>query len=77
MNEDQATFFDRIYPTISQRLQSLEDDRKHMNFYIIEFKHELKFMNLTIDQYKKKIQKIEQLLIENGLKHLLTGKDND
>lgn len=79
MTQDQATFFDRIYPSISQRLQSLEDDRKYTNFHIIELKHEIKVMNEIVKQYKKKIQKIEQLLIEHGLKNLLeaqTGERN-
>ncbi|MDE1829571.1 MAG: hypothetical protein KGI25_04545 [Thaumarchaeota archaeon] len=73
MTEDQATFFDRIYPTITRRLQDLEDDRKNTYFQITDLKHEIKLMKLTVEQYKAKIQKIEQALINHGLKRVLKG----
>lgn len=68
MSKDQATFFDRIYPTISRRLHDLESDQKNNHYQITELKSHIKVMELTVEQYKKKIQKIEQLLIERGLK---------
>lgn len=73
MTEDQATFFDRIYPTITRRLQDLEDDRKNTYFQITDLNHEIKLMKLTVEQYKSKIQKIEQALINHGLKRVLKG----
>jgi hypothetical protein len=68
VSPDQAKFFDRIYPSISRRLHDLESDQKSKHYQITELKSQLKVMELTVEQYKKKIQRIEQLLIEKGLK---------
>jgi len=65
-----------ISSAINHRLQLLEDDKKHMNLYIVELKHDIKLMNLTIEQYKKSIEKVEQLLIAHGLKQLLTPNED-
>ncbi|HHF7354124.1 TPA: hypothetical protein ACTTVN_000584 [Legionella anisa] len=73
MTEDQATFFDRIYPSISRRLHDLESDQKNKHYQITELRSQVKLMELTVEQYKKKIQKIEQLLIQKGLKGILKG----
>lgn len=73
MSKDQATFFDRIYPTISRRLHDLESDQKNKHYQMTELRSHVKVMELTVEQYKKKIQKIEQLLIQHGLKSILKG----
>ena len=73
ISKDQSTFFDRMYPTISQRLHDLEIDQKSKHYEITRLKAEIKVMNLTVEQYKKKIQKIEQMLIKSGLKSILKG----
>lgn len=73
MSKDQATFFDRIYPTISRRLHDLEADQKNKHYQMTELRSHVKVMELTVEQYKKKIQKIEQLLIQRGLKSILKG----
>ena len=73
MDEDQAKFFDRIYPQISQRLHSLENESKIHHYQLTELRSEIKVMNLTVEQYKKKIQKIEQALIKEGLSNILKG----
>lgn len=72
VTEEQGKFFDYIYPSISRRLDELE--RNHLNNYrlIVDLKSERKVMKQDVLQYKKKIQQIEQLLINNGLIHLLT-----
>ena len=72
----QAKFFDYIYPSISRRLDDLERKLSMHPAQLMNLKTQINFQNLTIDQYKKKIQRIEQLLIENGLIGLLKkGKD--
>ena len=69
----QTTFFDRIYPSISQRLHDLESDQKNKHYQLTELRSQIRIMELTVEQYKKKIQKIEQLLIKRGLKNILKG----
>ncbi len=73
MTEDKATFFDRIYPDISRRLHDLESEQKSVHYCMTEFRSHIKIMELTIDQYKKKIQRIEQALIGRGLESTLKG----
>jgi wobble nucleotide-excising tRNase len=73
MSKDQATFFDRIYPTISQRLYDLEREQKCKHEQLNDLRSQIQLMNLTVEQYKKKIQKIEQSLIDRGLKSILKG----
>lgn len=77
MTEDQATFFDRMYPQISQRLHDLEQSDKSTHMRLVDMKSHIKVMELTVEQYKKKIQKIEQLLIEHGLTKILKGKKDE
>ncbi len=76
MTEEQATFFDRMYPDISRRLHDLEQSDKSTHLRLVDMKSQIRIMELTVDQYKKKIKKIEQLLIELGLTNLLKGKLN-
>lgn len=73
ITKDQATFFDRIYPSISKRLDSLETEKINNHYKTKELESEIQIMQLTVDQYKKKIQKIEQLLIKRGLMSILKG----
>ena len=73
ISKDQATFFDRMYPSISRRLHDLESDHKNQHYQITDLRSQIKLMELTVEQYKKKIQKIEQLLIQKGLKSILKG----
>lgn len=73
ISRDQAVFFDRIYPSISQRLYDLEIEQKHYHYEMVELNSKIQLMNLTVEQYKKKIQKIEQILIKRGLKSILKG----
>ena len=67
----QANFFDRVYPSISQRLYDLERAQSSHANNERDFRHDIRMMELTIEQYKGKIQRIEQLLIKHGLIHLL------
>ena len=73
ISKDQATFFDRIYPSISRRLHDLETDQKDKHYRITELRSQIRMMELTVEQYKSKIQKIEQALIRKGLKSVLKG----
>jgi len=72
IDKDQATFFDRIYPSISQRLNSLEKENITIKSQMFELHMERKELNNMINQYKKKIQRVEQFLIKHGLIKLLT-----
>ncbi len=77
MDEIQATFFDRVYPTISHRLNELEKEQKNCHYRMVELKSQIRNMGLTVEQYKKKIQKIEQILIGKGLQSVLKGINNE
>jgi uncharacterized coiled-coil DUF342 family protein len=73
--KEQLTFFDYIYPSISRQLDEVRQacDRNHQ--HLLGLEEERKTQRELIDQYKKKIQRIEQFLIELGLIELL-GKNN-
>lgn len=72
--QEQLNFFDYIYPRISSQLDSLEKSQKSLNNRILCLEEERKYLLEHITQYKKKIQRIEQFLIENGLIKLLGKK---
>lgn len=72
--KDQLNFFDYIYPSISRQLDELKKSCHCNEIRIIELHHERKSQGLLINQYKKKIQRIEQMLIEHGLIDLLRNK---
>lgn len=77
MDEDKATFFDRIYPELSMRIHQLESDRNlHLNM-ILGLREQVYDMNNCNAQYKNKVKKIEQMLIKAGLLHLLKGDKNE
>jgi hypothetical protein len=67
----QMTFFDYIYPNISRRLDTLEKENDARYRQILTLQQEKNFMQLMVKQYKTKIQRIEQFLIERGLIELL------
>lgn len=69
--KQQLTFFDYIYPKISSRLDELEKDNKLLYRKQCDLCSELEINKTHFIQYKKKIQRIEQFLIENGLIKLL------
>jgi chromosome segregation ATPase len=75
LDKEQASFFDRIYPSLSRRLDDLEKADTHKTHQILELILERRELMKTIDQYKRKIQRVEQFLIENGLIKLLTKGD--
>ena len=72
--EEQVVFFDYIYPRMSSQLDNLTKGQESLNRRILSIEEERKYLILTIEQYKNKIQRIEQFLIENGLIHLLGKK---
>lgn len=72
--KQQMEFFDYIYPSISRRIDDLEK-RVNRNWdNILMLNAERDQYREIIEQYKKKIQRIEQLLIEHGLINLLGKK---
>lgn len=74
--KEQLEFFDYIYPHISR---TLDEVRKQcdLNFkHMVIMQEERKQEKLMIEQYKGKIQRIEQLLIEHGLIKLLGRKES-
>jgi hypothetical protein len=74
--DEQVAFFDYIYPRMSMRLDELEKFNRSNESRLIEIQEERKHLLLEVSQYKKKIQRIEQFLIEKGLINLL-GKKED
>ena len=74
---EQAKFFDYIYPSISRKLDDLERKLSMHPYQISDLKSQINIQNLTIDQYKKKIQRIEQMLIKLGLLGLLKNNKDD
>lgn len=73
--KQQMTFFDYIYPSLSQRIDSLEKAVNNLNHKNLETILQRKHLIEHVDQYKRKIQKIERFLIENGLIKLLNQKE--
>lgn len=69
--KQQMTFFDYIYPSMSRRLDELETDNRLLNDRQCRLSAELEIAKDHFFQYKKKIQRIEQFLIEKGLIKLL------
>ncbi len=69
--EEQVNFFDYIYPRISSQLDNLSKEQEFLNKRMLAIEEERKHLFETIDQYKRKIQRIENFLIEKGLIHLL------
>lgn len=70
----QMEFFDYIYPSISRQLDELRK-QQDLNFRkISNLIQDKKQDKLVIEQYKGKIQRIEQFLIEHGLISLLGNK---
>jgi len=72
--DEQVAFFDYIYPQISRRLDDLERSNVSLNNRLLAIEEERKQLLLHVEQYKKKIQRVEQFLIEQGLIKLL-GKN--
>lgn len=72
--EIKLKFFDYIYPSISLRLNKLESCYSSIKDEL----NEMRMKNNTnlehIDQYSKKIHKIEQFIIERGLMYILKDK---
>lgn len=74
--KEQLEFFDYIYPHISRTLDEVKR-QCNLNFErIVIMQEERKQEKLMIEQYKGKIQRIEQLLIEHGLIKLLGRKES-
>ena len=69
--KQQLTFFDYIYPRISSSIDDLKQGHKNLSGRMLRLEEERKYLIEMIYQYKKKIQRIEQFLIENGLIKLL------
>jgi len=65
------SFFDRIYPKLSAKLDNLEKDNETLHKLLLDIQCDQKINNVHFVQYKKKIQRIEQFLIENGLIKLM------
>ena len=72
--KQQLKFIDYIYPSLSQQIDDLKNGHECLNRRIIELIEERKYWIETIGQYKNKIQRIEQFLINHGLIKLL-GKE--
>ena len=72
--KQQLQFFDYIYPTISRQIDELKKEQANINSHVLHLIEEKKYWMETINQYKKKIQRIEQFIIENGLIKLLINK---
>lgn len=72
--DEQVAFFDYIYPQISQRLGDLEQSNINLNYRLLEIEEERKNLLLHVEQYKKKIQRVERFIIEQGLIKLLGKK---
>ena len=69
--KQQMTFFDYIYPCLTRRIDRLEQSLNGMNHRLFEYALERKHLLEHVNQYKKKIQRIEQFLIKHGLIKLL------
>lgn len=74
ITDEEGTFFNRIYPTLSMRLSELDSFDKHQSIEITNLGRHLVEMQDIVYQYKNKIQKIEQALIQYGLINLLKGE---
>lgn len=74
--KQQLSFFDYIYPQISARLSELEKNNKKIEQELLLQINEKQNLILTIEQYKKKIQRIEWFLIKKGVIELL-GEDDE
>ena len=68
---DANEFIDKVYLDFSNRLQSLERKDDYLAMKIEQYKEELTKLHHELRQYKGKIQRIEQFLIENGLIRLV------
>jgi len=71
---EQLKFFDYIYPSISRQLDDIRKSCENNYRRILEINEERKAQRELIEQYKKKIQRIEQFLIKHGLINLLRDK---
>ena len=74
---EQMTFFDYIYPLISRRLGDIESKCENIWRHQLRMMEESKYEKLMIEQYKGKIQRIEQFLLEHGLIRLLGKNVNE
>ena len=72
--KQQLTFIDYIYPKLSQRIDDMDKQFNALHRKVQGFKLEREYLIDHFLQYKKKIQRIEQFLIENGLIRLLGKK---
>lgn len=71
---EQLKFFDYVYPSISRQLDEIRKSCENNYQRMLEINEERKSQRELIEQYKKKIQRIEQFLIEHGLISLLRNK---
>lgn len=69
-------FVDHIYLTISRQLDALTKSDRWVSHEIYELQKANKEKEFEFQQYKKKIQRIEQFLIEHGLIKLLKEHEN-
>jgi len=65
--KEQLTFLDYIYPRMQQQMDELKHNYDSLYRRMISLEEERKSLNDTINQYKKKIQRIEMFIIEQGL----------
>jgi len=69
--KNQLLFIENIYPSIDKRIKDLEFEVKYLKGNISNLEREKYEEQVYFFQYKNKIQRIEQFLIENGLIKLL------
>jgi hypothetical protein len=74
ISKEQCDFFYYIYPSISRKLDEIDKKHSYYERVLIDIKEERKSILELVNQYKKKIQRIELFLIKKGLIELL-GKD--
>ena len=70
--KEQLNFIDYIYPDLSRRLNDLQRESDNIVRHMFDVDSQIKNQNRIIEQYKKKIQRIEQFLIKHGFIKLLS-----
>ncbi len=70
---DQLRAFYHVYPSLAAKVKHMEDEIKSLQYQLVRIHEENKTKDVFFKQYKSKIQRIEQFLIEHGLIKLMTG----
>ena len=70
---DQLRAFYHVYPSLAATVKRMDDDIRSLQYQLVRLRAEDKIRDDYFVQYKMKIQKIEQFLIEHGLIKLMAG----